>query len=868
MGFVLRMAGRELRASWRRLIFFFICVAVGVAAIVSLRSIIQSLRVGLVREARSTIASDVLVQTNRPWTPEVAAALEERLGRAPIEGRSASIETATMARAENGAAVARMVELRGVEPGFPFYGTLALEGGVPYTHALVANGGALVRPELLTQLGVAVGGRIVIGRRTFVVRGVIDQEPGRRVGGFSFGSRVLVDLADLREAGLLSFGSRASYQILLKVREDGVDPLTRDIRRTFRDRFVSARSYKSTEDQIGENLQRAENFLSLVGFVIVVLGGIGVWSVTRVFVRQKMRSVAILKCVGASTAEVLATYVLQVGVLATAGSLLGIGVAALAMRAIPASLAESFGGLAYGLTLSAVAQGLTVGLLVSILFALVPLLEVRRIKPLMLIRGADLTQATPTAGTDGAPPQGRWRAAIARLDWVQIGTATIVGAALVGVASWQAGSWRTGVAVSAGFAGVSAVLYGAAFALVRLVQPLAAAPWFPLRHAVISLRRPGNQTRVILLAVGLGSFFVLGVRALQENLISEVSVGTERGGADMFLIDIQRDQVDGVRALVVDRLGPSADPIRLVPVLRARVTSVRGREINLATPGEVRGQGSLAREYTITYRDHLEANEEVTDGTFWSDGGGGPATAAGAEVSIEQSIHDRFNINIGDDMRFEVLGRQIAARVTSVRRVEWAESRAGGFMFVFRPAALADAPHAFVGFLKGPGDATARSRLQFDLVSRFPNVTTIDGREVLARIQSVLDNAVLGISIVGGVALLSGVLILVGAVAMTKFQRVYEAAILRTLGAATRLLMITLALEYAALGLLAGLIGAAGALGLSWGVARFVLDITWRPAPGLLAAGALLTTALVGVVGVVSSAEVLRKKPLATLRAE
>ncbi len=234
-----------------------------------------------------------------------------------------------------------------------------------------------------------MGDRILIGGRPFTIRGVIDQEPGRRVGGFTLGSRVLVDLSDLRQTGLLAFGSRANYQLLLKVRPDGVDRLTREVRERFRDRFVSARSYRSTEDQIGESLQRAENFLSLVGFIIVVLGGIGVWSVTRVFVRQKIRSVAILKCVGASTRQVLATYVFQVALLAVAGSLIGVALAEAAIRSIPRSLTESFGGLPYGLTPSAVLQGLTVGLLVSVLFALVPLLDVRRIKPLLLIRGAD-----------------------------------------------------------------------------------------------------------------------------------------------------------------------------------------------------------------------------------------------------------------------------------------------------------------------------------------------------------------------------------------------------------------------------------------------------------------------------------------------
>jgi putative ABC transport system permease protein len=862
MSFVLKMVARELRASWRRLLFFFICVAIGVAAIVTLRSIIQSIRSGLVREARGTLAADVLVQSNRAWTPEVRTDLDRILSTAPIEARSDSIETATMVRAEAGQAIARMVELKGVQDGYPFYGTLALQNGQAYSHGLVAHGGALVRPELLAQIGVAVGDRILIGGRPFTIRGVIDQEPGRRVGGFTLGSRVLVDLADLQQTGLLSFGSRATYQILLKVRQDGIDRLTRQVSDAFRNRFVSARSYRSTEDQIGESLQRAENFLSLVGFIIVVLGGIGVWSVTRVFVRQKIRSVAILKCVGASTPQVLATYTLQVALLAAAGSLIGVALAAAAIRAIPAALVESFGGLPYGLTTSAVLQGLAVGLLVSVLFALVPLLDIRRIKPLLLIRGIDAMGGNTVA----TRPVG-WRERFTSIDWLQIAVGGSVAAALVLVASWQAGSWRAGAAVTVGFAVVSLVLYGAAFLLVRLVVPLAAAPWFPLRHAVISLRRPGNQTRVILLAVGLGSFFVLGVRALQSNLIAEFSVGMDRGGADMFIIDVQRDQAEGVEALLRSRQDPGAAQARLVPVLRARVTAVRGREVNLENFSDVRGRGSLAREYVITYRDHLEPNEHLTQGTFWSaDVNGG--TAARPEVSVEEGIHERFNINVGDEMRFDVLGRQVLARVTSIRHVEWGDARTGGFMFVFNPSTFAGAPHTFIGFVKGPEDPTTRARLQYDLVARYPNVTAIDGREIIGRIQKVIDNAVLGISVVGGIALLSGVLILIGAVAMTRFQRVYEAAILRTLGAGTRLLTVTLALEYGALGLLAGTIGAAGALGLSWGVTRHVFDIPWRPAPGLLTAGALLTTALVCVIGVLASAEVLRKKPLSTLRAE
>ncbi|HEY7059163.1 MAG TPA: FtsX-like permease family protein, partial [Vicinamibacterales bacterium] len=386
--------------------------------------------------------------------------------------------------------------------------------------------------------------------------------------------------------------------------------------------------------------------------------------------------------------------------------------------------------------------------------------------------------------------------------------------------------------------------------------------------AVLSFGRPGNQTRVILLAVGLGSFFVIGVRALQANLLQQFSLELSAGGADMFLIEILPKQVDDVRTFLDQHRAAGSGPARLIPVLRARVTGVRGRDVNLASFEDVRRQGSLAREYTITYRDHLEPNEKVIDGQFWTGQPALPENTRDVEVSVERSIHERFRINVGDTVRFDILGRVLDARVTSVRDVEWEDARNGGFMFVFRPGPFSHAPQTWIGILRAPNDPTERGRFQRDLVAMFPNISVIDIKEILATVQAAVANVTLAITIVGAVALLSGVLILIGAVAMTKFQRVYEAAILRTLGASTRTLGTMLAVEYGGLGLLAGAVGAAGALALSWAICRHVLDIPWRPVPSIAVLGAIATTILVGIVGVLASYDVLRRKPLGTLRAE
>jgi putative ABC transport system permease protein len=534
------------------------------------------------------------------------------------------------------------------------------------------------------------------------------------------------------------------------------------------------------------------------------------------------------------------------------------------IAAIPERMAAAFGAVSYGVTGSAVWQGAAVGILVSLLFSLVPLLEVRRVKPLLLLRGG-----TAAGGDGGAPPPAWWRpsgirARLAGLDRVQAAAAVLVTAALVAVASWQAASVRVGLYVCGGFAGVALVLHLVSSGVVRAVRPVARARWFPLRHAVLSLGRPGNQTRVILLAVGIGSFFVIGVRSLQANLLQQFSLELGSSGADMFLIEILPTQVADVRNFLDARKAEGAESPRLIPVMRARVTGVTGAHTSLDSVEDVRRQG-LGREFTITYRDHLEANEKVTEGAFWNS----PLPAdAPAEVSVERGLQERAGLAVGDLVRFDVLGRIVEARVTSVRDVQWEDARSGGFVFVFRPGPLDQAPHTFIGILQAPQDPAARGRFQRDLVARFPNVSAIDVREILATLQQAVGNVTLAISIVGAVALVSGILILAGAVAMTKFQRVYEAAILRTLGASTRTLAAMLALEYGGLGLLAGLVGAGGAMALTWGVSRHLFDIPWHPAPGLAALGAVVTTLLVGIVGVTSSYDVLRRKPLGTLRAE
>ena len=851
MSFVAGMVFREIRGSWRRLVFFFICVAVGVGGIVALRSLVQTVRVALAAEARSLTAGDVYLRSDQPWSEEARSSIRLRMADAVDVAITETVDTVTMARVADRNQRVKVVEARGVRENFPFYGRFVLESGEPYRHRLLDGSGAIVARELLAQLGVEVGDHIVLGDVEFVIRDVLVSEPGRQLGGFSFGPRILIDYADLERTGLLTYGSRVERQMLLRVPEEHIDVMVDGLRDDLKEEFVSVGSYRRTENRIERNLSRAENYLSLIGFVILLLGGIGIWSVTRVFVQQKTRSVAVLKCIGATSRQILSVYVTQVAVLGCGGSVLGVAVAYALLMTIPESLTEQ-ASIAMGLdvvgvslTTSAIWQGLLVGLLVSILFAIVTLLGVRDVKPLLLLRSGE------------ALAEGRGQ-------WKQILPIVAVGSALLGLASWQADSFEIGAYFVGGGLVVALVLYFLGRLLVRLLGFLELSRWFALRHAVLHLRRPGNQTQLVLMSVGLASFLIIGVRAAQENLEMSFALELRDDMPDMFMIDIQQDQVNGVRDILArTELGVDGGaPVpQLLPVLRARVTGVTGARTNIVGRDAVRSAG-FGREYTVTYRSTLQDNERIVAGAFWN-----ASSTVAAEVSIEDGLVER-GIELGDVVSFDILGRQIEARVTSVRTVDWDDTRSGGFMFLFRPGVLDNAPHSFISFVQGPSVQEARAAFQNEIAVNYPNVSVIDGVEVIRRVRRVLDYVTLVITVVGGIALFAGTLVLIGSVATTKFQRLYDAAVFKTLGARTITLALMYTFEYGVLGLLAGLVGSIGALLLTWLLTEQILDTTWVPVFSINIFGVLLTTVLVLVVGVLSSIDVIFRKPLLTLRSE
>jgi putative ABC transport system permease protein len=839
MSFILNLTIREIRSSWRRLLFFFLCIAIGVGSVVALRSLIQNLSLAVGGDARALLTADIELSSTNDFSPAELEKIEAAIGRSKlVDRRDEAITGASMARPiDESNQRLRMVELKGITSNFPMVGAFKLSDGTDFDFKYLEGRGAIVSPLLLEDLAVNIGEKIIIGEETFEIRGTFESEPGGS-GGFRIGPRVFVEKEGFEATGVTRNGGRIQRRILYTTTGDPT-PLVATLRENLKGTIVRVQSYRETEENLGEQFERTENYLSLTGLLILVLGGVGVWNVARVFVEQKRRSVAVLKCLGANGGRIILVYILQILFLGLIGSAFGVFLAQLFLWFAEFRFADALpSAMTYTVGLWVAAQGMLLGVLISLLFSALPLMQVRNIKPRLLLH-------------DESGERMR------RLDW----TKTLIGAgALVGMvvlAAWQAGSLLIGALFLVALGVTSAVLYATAFILTRILKSFGKFGGFAMSQAVNSLYRPGNQTRIILLAVGLGAFVVLGVQSLQSNLVREFDFTKNESLPSLFIVDIQRSQVDRLAKLLKDRTGEDA---QIIPTVRARIAFVNG-EPPIQQNTQMRQQrGQIGREFAVTYRDNLESNEKILAGKWF-------AGSDVAEVSVEEQMARRLNVKIGDTISFDISGKKVHTRVASVRKLDLKNTRTA-FIFVFAPGVLENAPQSFAANVLSKLSETRRQKLQREIVDAFPNAQIFDVADLLQVVQNLIGNFVLAISFVGTFVILSGMLILMGSVALTKSQRIYENAILKTLGARRRTLAGILFAEYGLLGFLAGLIGVVFATALSYAVSRNVLDIEWQMDWTLIAIGILGTMVLVSIVGLASSFDVLFRKPLGTLRSK
>ena len=842
MNFIFNLTFREIRSSWRRLLFFFLCIAIGVGSVVALRSLIQNLSQAIGGDARALLTADFEISSTNDFSPTDVQKIEEIIGKSNIiEARNEAITTSAMSRPIDEANESlSFVELKGIESPFPLVGNFTLSGGQTFDFTLLENGGAVVSPLLLDDLKVKIGDKIKIADGEFEIRATFDEEPGG-ASGFRLGPRVFIEKKAFDSAGITSGGGRVRRRILYRTSENPTE-LIRQLRLNLKDSILTVQSYRETQENLGEQFTRTENYLSLTGLLILVLGGVGVWNVARVFVEQKRKSVAVLKCLGASGTRIITVYLLQILTLGLLGSFFGVFLAQCFLwfartqfnDALPASMS-------YLIHFSVAWQGVLLGVSISLLFSALPLLQVRNIKPRLLLHDATGEKTR-------------------RLDWTKtiFGAVSLIG--LLALSAWQAGSLKVGAFFLVGLGFTSAFLYLAAVVLTVILRKFRGFGSFSINQAINSLYRPGNQTRIILLAVGLGAFVVLAVQSLQANLVREFDFSRNQTLPSLFIIDIQKSQVEELRKILEEKTGEAAQTL---PTIRARIAFVNGEPFDFGNRETRQQQGQIGREFAVTYRSNLDSNEEVIAGNWWKNG----EYSDVPEVSIEQDIAARLKVKVGDSLTFDIVGRRITARVASVRKIDLRNTRTV-FIFVFAPNVLENAPQTFAANVIKKLPETERQRLQRTLIDKFPNIQIFDVADIVAVVQKLVNNFVLAISFVGSFVILSGILILVGSIALTKSQRIYENAILKTLGAKRMTLATILFAEYGLLGVLAGIIGSTFATALSFAVSKYIFEIEWEFDFSLTAFGVLITAILVMVVGAIASFDVLFRKPLATLRSQ
>ena len=840
MNFIFNLTIREIRSSWKRLLFFFLCIAIGVGSVVALRSLIQNLNQAVGGDTRELLTADFVITSTNDFSPTDISKIEKVINNSSIvEARNETVDISAMARPLKDNERVEFISLRGIEHPFPLVGNFKTSDGKPFDFKLLKNKGVVVAQILLEDLDVKVGDKIKIGETDWTIRGSFDEEPGG-TGAFRLGARVFIEKKAFDAANITQNRSRIRRRILYRTSENPTT-LVNELRKELEGSTLRVQSYRETQERLNQQFERVENYLSLTGLLILVLGGVGVWNVARVFVEQKRKSVAVLKCLGANGTKIITVYLLQILTLGLVGSLFGVFLAQLGLWVAQLNFNDALPEtMSYVVHFSTALQGLVLGVLISLLFSALPLLQVRTIKPNLLLRDENNTN-------------------LRKLDWTKWIFGILCLAGLLGLAVWQAGSLIVGVFFLVGLGLASLALYLSAAFLTWLLRKFRKFGSFSISQAVNSLYRPGNQTKIILLAVGLGVFVVLAVQLLQTNLVREFDFTRNQRLPSMFFIDIQKSQMEEFGKLLESK---TSEKPEIIPTIRARISYINGKPINYDNKQVREQQGRIGREFAVTYRSTLDKNEEIVSGEWWE--GKNKETL---QVSVMDTMARRLKIDVGDSITFDISGRNITAQVANIRKIDARNSRTL-FIFVFQPGILESAPQSFVANMLERLPATQRQRIQRDVVNKFPNVQIIDVAEIVKAVQNLVENFVLAISFVGSFVILSGMLILIGSVALTKSQRVYENAILKTLGAKRGTLITILFAEYGILGIMAGIIGAVFATALSFVVSRYVLEIEWEFNFILTISGILITAILVMIVGAIASFDVLFKKPLSTLRSQ
>ena len=833
-----RLAWRDSRTARRRLLLFMSSISIGVAVLVAVdgysANVVRSIR----EQSRALLGGDLSLTARRPFPAPIDSLLDSLARAGVTAGRVTTF--ASMALIPRTGAT-RLVQVRAVDPGVPFYGHIGSTPAGRYP-MIQAEHGALVDSSLFTELGARVGDTLALGAARFIILGALRDVPGDVGIASALGPRVYIARRWVPETKLLVFGSRAEHEALLQL-PPGMDPaqVVASHRATLTASSVRARTARDTERSLTEGVNQLDRFLGVVGLIALLLGGIGVASAIRAYVEEKHDVIAVLRCLGATAPQVLAVFLMETTALGFAGALIGAALGVGAQLALPHVLGGFMPVDVHpSLVPSALAAGVAVGVWVSAAFALLPLLGVRRISPLAVLR----------RDAPDAPARGFLR------DAPRLATGAALAASLVVIAIARAGTVRRGLGMSAGVAAAIILLWLAAVVVRGGARRLLRARWpFVVRQGIANLYRPANQTRAVILALGFGAFLLGTLYLVQRNLLARLALGSAETQANLAFFDVQPDQVRGVDSVIRAAHLPVLQQVPIVPM---RIAAIDGRDASTLVLQH--HAWALRREYRSTYRDTLVASEVLTAGRWLR-----PTPAGGLpEISVEQDVANDLGLVLGDTVTWDVQGVRIPTVVTSFRKVNFARFEPN-FFVVFIPGALRDAPQTTV-FLSRAPSAAARAAVQRSVVQGFPNVSSIDLAQIQQAIGSILDRIALAVRFLALFSVATGALVMASAIAASRRQRLREGVLLKTLGATRAQIGRIMLSEYAVLGAMGSVTGALLAVAGAWALMRFVFHAPFAVASVPLLAIALAMMLLTVAIGLWSSRDVFRETAMSALR--
>jgi putative ABC transport system permease protein len=837
----LRYALRELRGGLRGFYVFIACIALGVMAIAGVGSVAASLGEGLTREGRALLGGDVafsLIQ--REAKPDEVAFLRAR--------GQVSVAATLRAMARTGDGRLALVELKAVDDAYPMLGELTLAPKMPMTDLLAERDGAFgaaADPTLLARLDLKLGDRVTVGSATFQIRSVVDAEPDKLAGGVGFGPRFLVSEAALRATQLLQPGSLVRWIYRVKLRDDAASDraataLADDARNALPEAGWEIRSRGNASPQLERTISRFTQFLTLVGLAALLVGGVGVANAVKSHIDRRRDVIAAFKALGATGRDVFAIYLTQVTVLAVIGSVIGLAAGA----ALPFVIVGVFGKLlplpvVPALHFDQLLLSLVYGLLTALAFGLWPLGRVHDVPVAALFREAVTSQ---------------WH----RPRWRYLALMSLVIAVLVAVVIGLAYDKRVATVFVASSVVVFALLRGIAAGLMALARRLPRSRFTMLRLAIANIYRPGALTPSVVMSLGLGLAVLVTITQIDGNLRRQFLAALPDRAPSFYFIDIPATEADRFGAFL-KQIAPQST-VEDVPMLRGRIVAARGVKAEDLKPS-TDSEWVLQSDRGLTYTGEIPKGSKIVEGQWWGADYNGPPL-----ISIEKKIADGLKLKIGDEIVVNVLGRDIPATIGNMRTVDW-QGLGINFVLVFSPNAFKGAPHTHVATLTEPHpDATGDARIIKLVADAFPMVTSVRVREALETIGAVVTNLVLAIRGASAVTLISAILVLGGALAAGHRHRVYDAVILKTLGATRARLLGAYALEYLMIGFATAIFGVIAGSVAAWLIVTrlMTLSFIWQAgSAAFVVVAALIVTVGLGLAGTLLA---LNQKPATVLR--